>query len=568
MDSLPFEIITIIASYLPETRDFKFRRLFEDVMAAKQAKRPPPFAQPSIAAFASLSRRWQLAVEPLLFREIRVRSVELDEFAAIYSTSQSHRRRLLKYLRFEILLPTYNDAEYKLFESDQDRQANNKVSFEAIAALFNVLSGWGSDPAFAIDLSIRIYSPVDATMHNKYRADGALSGRSRDPDEPLVEGETDLFDDRYKYSYIRLPEPDTLPTLPCVRSMALVGDGRRFHPSSIVALAAKAPLAKTQMWWYTEPGVYLGLRREIRNHFAQALQTFRLSPSVETLDIDISGSIDSIGFFEGDTGHGLRLPNFVFPHRYDPLCSALHGVVGNNLKSLWYTGPTDPSLFWPYPEGEEPLEPFWSSLKELAVQFNSGSPCGRWYFRRPGYPAGGGSNVDPGDEPLPPDTVGHIPPGHGSEQDTLDALAYEQSIVEDWAWEGWGEFRTVPDDKVMLPLLEAFARAISQIPSLESADLTTELPFPDAEWSVSYLAPGVEVPNHLKRCIERDMALSTPRVLFQTGDWRPSRAVLGLFRNIGMKAYQQDAAIAFLSAPKDEDEDEVEGQFPSAVFNW
>ena len=84
-------------------------------------------------------------------------------------------------------------------------------------------------------------------------------------------------------------------------------------------------------------------------------------------------------------------------------------------------------------------------------------PSGRWYFRAPPRDA---HNVPASDEPLPDYTVGHMPPGCGSEQETAEALAFlsslhRQKIAED----GTGEFRIVPEEEMIVPLLEAFARA-------------------------------------------------------------------------------------------------------------
>jgi hypothetical protein len=100
------------------------------------------------------------------------------------------------------------------------------------------------------------------------------------------------------------------------------------------------------------------------------------------------------------------------------------------------------------------------------------------------------------DEPLPVDTVGHLPPGHGSEQETQEALVSERSLRAPRFAGGVlllrdnVDFRALPNDELIVPLLEAFARAITQMPALQSAELFTPLSFPREEWSVLYVAPG------------------------------------------------------------------------------
>ncbi|KXX74052.1 hypothetical protein MMYC01_209829, partial [Madurella mycetomatis] len=205
-----------------------------------------------------------------------------------------------------------------------------------------------------------------------------------------------------------------------------------------------------------------------------------------------------------------------------------------------------PSLFWPYVEGEEPRGPLWPSLARLTVEFDSASPCGRWYFRAA---PGDEHNVPASDEPLPADTAGHMPPGYGSYEDTQRALEYERSMRPvgregDGTFDSLDDFRTTPDDEVMLPLLEAFARAVAQMPSLKTANLTTPLPDPHIEWFVSYGAPGTRC--GYEEYAEEDGVLSKPRFFFHVQDWRPSDQVLDLFRRVGRERSQQDAVIAFL----------------------
>ena len=131
MNGLPLEIIDIIVSHLPKWTD--------DVAQPRRE-----LVRPKIA---SVSRKWQLAVERVVCREVRFKNAELDAFASVFS--QPRRRALIETLRFEIVLPTYSDTECAVYESDQDRLANNRAASEAVASLLHLLSGWGSDPDVA-----------------------------------------------------------------------------------------------------------------------------------------------------------------------------------------------------------------------------------------------------------------------------------------------------------------------------------------------------------------------------------------------------------------------------------
>jgi hypothetical protein len=513
MDSLPFEIILEIASYL-----IRWRKDGEHI--------------PIRSALVRVSRKWQLVAEPEIYEAIRLKdTTELDEFASVFSGSGSHRRRFLKDLHVNIAIPTFSGVDRGIYESDQDRLATNKIVSEAVAALFNTLSGWGSDPAFAINLTIAMNSTKDGSHRT-------LSQLREDVADELEGVRAELFDDQFNYSYIRLLDADMLPTAPCVRFMSPNGGDRNFHPSSLVALAVKVPAVEHLKWMYMEPDLYLKLRREVRNDFAQALQTFRLAPSTHQLDITIGLAIfDRPYDYRGCT---RRQPNLVFPHQYDPLCSALHRLVGNNVKRLDYQGPIHPSLFWPYSEGQEPREPFWSSLTDLSVEFDPRGLCGRWYFK--------GQDYHTNKEPLPAGTVGHWPPGHGSEEETKRALAYglannPAQFRRCGSRVNWDR-RTMANDEVIPPLLEALARAISQMQAIETVYLYFR--FPDfTDWIVSYSAPGTE--NALDEYADgAASSLSAPRFVFHTQDWRPSRMVLDLFRAATRKRHQQDAIVTFL----------------------
>jgi hypothetical protein len=501
MDCLPLEIIAIIVSYLPK---------HTTVQAEVEAAHTTQKAQLVRPRIACLSRKWQFAVERLVHREVRFKHTELDEFAAIFS--HPRRRGLLRTLRFEIVLPGYGDVDCAVYESDEERLANNKVASGAITALFGVLATWGSDPArTAILLYMHVYSPMDPQHRG---ADKLVQDRL----DNLCRRRADLFEQRYQHSYIQLSDPANLPAAPCLRRVIPDAGARHFHPSSSLALLTAAASATSHLsWQYAEPGVYAPLRRRMRDELAHTLQTFRLPRSARRFTVDLESH---------PYQHAQRLPDLVSPRTHDPLCAALHRVVGDGdgLEALSYTGQVDPSFFWPYFDSAaadggggvgvgEPPEPFWCSLVELSVDFDMRSPSGRWYFRGA---AGDAHNVPSSDEPLPAEG-GYMPPGYGSDEDEWDEAAEYEVSLRPVGREGDGtldlldDFRVVPDEEALLPLLEAFARAVAQMPALRTACLTSRLPDPYLEWFVVYATPG-NLTDYEEYMEEDDSAGTKPRV--------------------------------------------------------
>lgn len=537
MDSLPLEIIATIVSYLP-------KRTTAQAEAAQttQTTQTAQLVRPRIAC---LSRKWQFAVERLVHREVRFKHTELDEFAAVFS--QPRRRGLLQTLRFEIVLPSYSDVDCAVYESDEERLANNKVASGAITALFGVLATWRSDPArAAILLYTHVYSPMDPPHRG---ADKLAQDRL----DNLCRRRADLFEQRYQHSYIQLSDPaNNLPAAPCLRGVIPDAGTRHFHPSSSLALLLTASVTNHLSWRYTEPGVYAPLRRRMRDELVHTLrQTFRLPREVRRFTVDLESH---------PYQHAQRLPDLVSPRSHDPLCAALHRVVrdAEGLEALEYTGQVDPSFFGACSYaaaaqgggggGGEVPEPFWGSLAELSVDFDMRSPSGRWYFRGA---AGDAHNVPSSDEPLPADGGGYMPPGYGSDEDEWDEAAEYEVSLRPAGREGDGtldlldDFRVVPDEEVLVPLLEAFARAVAQMLVLRTACLTSRLPDPYLEWFVVYATPG-NLTSYEEYMEEDDSAGVKPRVFLHVHGWTAPEQVLDMFRKMGQKRHGQDAIVTYM----------------------
>ena len=123
-----------------------------------------------LPAYATISRAWQYAIERQTFYSIVLRSTELGDFCQFLV---NHRRKLLKRLKFEVILPAYTDKAYAKFETETDKHSNNKVFTKAIRDLL-ILFLSGHDESHgaskhgdslrehSLRLSIRsCYSPMD-----------------------------------------------------------------------------------------------------------------------------------------------------------------------------------------------------------------------------------------------------------------------------------------------------------------------------------------------------------------------------------------------------------------------
>jgi hypothetical protein len=235
---------------------------------------------------------------------------------------------------------------------------------------------------------------------------------------------------------------------------------------------------------------------------------------------------------------------------YDPLGRALRQLTVNHqrLEHLSIEGIIDAALLWPGTLGLSPgldiAEPFWQNLETFYVKFNLTTPSGQWYFR--------GRNGTP-TYPFPITTRAlsntQMPPGYRKTEEEDIAVALQFDTFEDEQQSGVSPhdniFRVVPDEKILTPLVEAFARACIQMPRLREASLSTDLwemvEFQskkyraDAQWGIYYAAPGVDYPCHEALSSNRD--LKKQGLVFDIRDWTLSDEIYELFRDIGKESF-------------------------------
>ncbi|KAI9642413.1 hypothetical protein NHQ30_009218 [Ciborinia camelliae] len=507
MERIPQEVLNRIVELLPDRHEHKL----------------------ALPALATVSRAWQQAAERLTFRSLHINSKELDIFTSVFSSTSMIRRRFLRNLKFDILLPSYSDAACANYETEHNRTANSDVASLHISSAIQQLSQWPTDGN--LSFIINIYSPMDSSHRGQEKLIGDMNAAE-------MGSRQDIFGERYRYSYIRLSNTD-YPSVPCVTSfMPPQGTTRFLDPSSLVKLTATFPNLQRINWPHQDPGFFLPLCRQHIKEFAESISTYQVPATSKILDIKIETA---------EYPHNQRIPNLAGTTGETSLCDALRTMIGKSkLEKIYYEGPIDPSLFWP-DDGSEIADFLdWRSVVELRIQFNMASLSGQWFFK--GTP-NDQFYEERSDVPLPQDTAGIFPPGYGSEENTVAAKALVDSMKPPTDEDGFlidsYEFRRIPRDEAMIPMLEALARRLSHMSSLRSAYLETRLPQDRGEWFFSYGAPG-ESCGFEEYMEEPDTDLLRARVFFHTEDWRPGDEIVRMFRGVGKACHGEDAIVTFL----------------------
>jgi hypothetical protein len=218
MESLPPELISRVVDYIISDRD---------------AGRHPRI---SLAPYATLDRRWQAIIERQTFSDICINTTKrLEEFQRLVSTT--HRRASIRIIALRVELESYDEKARARFETDEERQRNNKIFTTTISTLFRTLSGW-SDIA-GIHLGIRAQSPSD---YLALKSNGEIKQRLREAKSRV----NDLLSQRYERSYLEFSRTTTdseCPPVFAIASLSIQGlaKERLIEPASSVLIASKLP---------------------------------------------------------------------------------------------------------------------------------------------------------------------------------------------------------------------------------------------------------------------------------------------------------------------------------------
>ena len=229
--SLSQETISLIVSYLQR---------WEHEDRANSSER----GRALLPAYATISPSWQYAIERQTFREVAVKSIEIDEFSRIVV---QHRRTLLRRLELDVVLPTYTDGACAKFETEEDKQINNQVFTKAVKDLLALLRSWhdeiqtfrnDNDAPTEQSLCLCIgdcYSPKDCG----YRGWGY---------EWDFEHRHDLFQHRYESSLLQLESVEGMQEIPQISSFHKSMGTRNIEPRSLAMIATKFPNLDSFRW--------------------------------------------------------------------------------------------------------------------------------------------------------------------------------------------------------------------------------------------------------------------------------------------------------------------------------
>jgi hypothetical protein len=238
MDLLPPELISLVLKHLKIAEDHAGR-------------------SSSLAPYATLGRHWQAIIERRTFAKIRIHTAKrLEEFQRI--VTDSRRRSCLKRIELVVRLESYDVQARAQWETDEERQQNNKIFTSTICTLFKILASWADDAA-RIELSIQAMCPSDFLDMKQRRKKGARSRLD------------DLLHMRYEKSYLEFSRTITdgdCPPVPIVTYLLIQGLGneRLIEPASSVFIASKLPrLNRVELLMKDECKRDERLRQSLRN---------------------------------------------------------------------------------------------------------------------------------------------------------------------------------------------------------------------------------------------------------------------------------------------------------------
>lgn len=199
MESLSLEILELIILHLFEVPPVKDPMPWD----------PEPLL--NVAPYATISRKWQYAVERYTMADIKKYSTDLDTFRQVFLSPR--RKKLLRKLYYEIDLPTYSKNRIFCLERKRESKANNKVFSRGITDFFDAMSTWKTQ---RIDLTLTASSPMDPYRRAPELGSGFSSERWS-------------FED----NHLTLDNGVSLPQLPSIEALKIPNAGRSLHPSAI-----------------------------------------------------------------------------------------------------------------------------------------------------------------------------------------------------------------------------------------------------------------------------------------------------------------------------------------------
>ncbi|CAG8897572.1 unnamed protein product [Penicillium egyptiacum] len=295
-------------------------------------------------------RQWQVAAERFTFADLHINSADLDDFRRILPLSNSAGRRFhLRSLYFKIILPEYSVAARGHYETQDDRDGNNKVFTQAITSLFEILSSW---PKYDCYMSLQIYarSPSD------WQAEPDWTIRRTRQERGYAFPEEELLQRRYQDSYLQLMGKTGLPDVKCITSLDVSGceNFRNIAPGAVSKITVHLPRLQT---------ITARLCDKVRN------------------DTEMCDGLGDFPTVAASWPSSLRHLQLRYEPRYDEDYIP-HSTPGPNFRSLALHQMTQqlesvdlsetmigPELFWPVDANN--TTPFWPNLIQITIRYSN-----------------------------------------------------------------------------------------------------------------------------------------------------------------------------------------------------
>ena len=217
---------------------------------------------PNAAAYATVNRQWQDIIESYTFEVINLTK---DRFQGINSTINPRRRRYLRTINLDIVLPKRGDVGSD--EPEEEKLQNNEVLQADLEAFLNLLSKWPSTDMHqhGVKLSIDAWAPNDPRRRECRSQFGTISSR---------------WERKHRDSVLELTDYQKILNLPPVYGITQVErrevyKGRHIAGATLATLVAKFPMIKMASieWWDIKGD--LGVRRG-------KLKTNNIRPTINT----------------------------------------------------------------------------------------------------------------------------------------------------------------------------------------------------------------------------------------------------------------------------------------------
>ena len=406
----------------------------------------------ALAPYAAVSRGWQQSIEAVTFAHLVLTPARLASPLAAQALTPDRVCSFVRTIRFDVVLPPYDEQARARREDEADRAINNGVFTNATRRLFALLAdsqGGGQQqqqPKICLSITTNCISDTEdmETRLYQWRVLGRL--------------DADIYEARYESSYLDLrlaagtqsiqDEAEALPQLHCINQFRVFATGgpgrlhpawRPFAPRAVCLIASRMPGLERIQWDLSDNEKRdVALRKSLRADFANALQT--LPSSLQHFELEYSRDIP--------LDHSFQTPSLDETDRHNDKLSLALFKLSQRLASFSLMADVGPEALWP---GEciQDDDPFWPRMRSYFINPGAITPSGQWRFLR--SDSNDSNDSDDEQDMLSNDTDPFAAPGDEMEE----------------------HFRNNPDPKAVHALLLATARAVRRMPVLR--DMRFEL---------------------------------------------------------------------------------------------